>query len=368
MLVLLVTYFSQGVLYSQGSLISQTVLTVLLLFSAFYFVKVVFVSKEKLNLFIKFWTALLLLISLGFILKGNFDTRYVNSFKFVLLNLLPFYAFYHFAKEGVLKRQQLIMVFLCLLPLVVFLFLARNVELKAMQDSDNVVDNTVYLFMGLIPFVFLFRQRIVAVGALIVMWFFIVQGSKRAAVISGAMGILMFFYFQLKIGEKRHRIRNSVIAILMIFGIGYWGVNTFLENEYLKERIEYMMEGDSAGREDLNTIVFNTWYESESIIQNIFGHGYFTSFEVSPNASHNDWLELLSSFGIIGFFVYLGLFYSTVGLIKREEWRLDKKMAFICVISIGLLTTVTSRWYASPFVYSQCLLLPYLIATRNLDD
>ena len=365
MLFLLPTYYAQGVLYPSGGMVGQIILLLFFLISLFYFFKVLFFTKERLPLFIKIWTGLLLLNIIGFFLKGKFDNENISILRSILLNLLPFYAFYYFAQKGILKRQHLIAVLTVLTPLCIVLFIQSNLQLQDLRNREDVVDNTIYLFLGLIPFVFLFKRKVYAIIALLIFWIFIVQSAKRAAVVCGAAGILLFFYYQLKTLNKQYLIRSYFIGIGLIFGISYWGYNYFTENEFLLTRIMQMSEGDTSGRDQLSKAVFFSWYESNNLMVYLFGRGFNTSSEVTTHVSHNDWLEMLAGFGILGFFIYFSIFSIAFKEFLHKNWSFDKKIIFICIIMIGVVTSLTSRWYWSSFAYSQCLLLPYILATRN---
>lgn len=364
MLFLLTAYYAQGFFFSSVPAISQIMLILFFLLSTFYFLKVVFFNKEKLPVFVKFWTGLLLLNIVSFIIKGNFEYENATILRTILLNLLPFYAFYYFAQKGILKRQHLIAVLLVLIPICILKFIESNIRLQDLRNREDVVDNTIYLFLGLIPFVFLFKRKIYAIIVLLIFWFFIVQSAKRAAVVCGAAGILLFFYYQLKTLNKRYLIRNYVVGIGLILGISYWGYKYFTENEFLLTRMKQMSEGDSSGRDQLGKTVFFSWYESDDLMVYLFV-GFNTSSEVTTHVSHNDWLEMLAGFGLLGFFIYFSIFSIAFKEFLHKNWNFDKKIIFICIIMIGVVTSLTSRWYWLSFAYSQCLLLPYILATRN---
>src|SRR5699024_5281229 len=109
MLILVFVYYSQGVLYPNGTLLSSVALISLLLISSLYFILFRIFYRDKLNVFIKAWTGLLVVNIAYFFWDGSL--KYLGEFQAVLLNMLPFYAFYIFADKGVLKRKHLIWFF-----------------------------------------------------------------------------------------------------------------------------------------------------------------------------------------------------------------------------------------------------------------
>ncbi|TYB79042.1 O-antigen ligase family protein [Bizionia myxarmorum] len=363
LLILVLLYYGQGIVYPMGSVLSQASLLILMLASIVYFIKELFLEKLKISLFVKAWTALLLLNVIGFFLKGKFES--FGALQSILLNMLPFYTFHYFSRKDVLTKNNLITLLVLLLPIFIYKFIQSNIELQALKNREDVVDNTIYMFLGLIPFAFLFKRKLFSLITLLVLWIIIVQSSKRAAIICGAYGVLLFYYYQLKTVNKKHQLLNYIFTISVIFGLSYLGYNYLMTNDYILLRLEYMYEGSSSGRDRLNEIVFAAWYESNNYITLLFGNGFATSGDVTINVSHNDWLDLLASFGLLGFGLYATLFYSSLKEIISGNWILNKKVAFMCLMGIGLVTSLTSRWYGSSFGYSQMLLLPYLLATKN---
>ncbi|HRO85694.1 MAG TPA: hypothetical protein PK110_12790 [Niabella sp.] len=237
--------------------------------------------------------------------------------------------------------------------------------LRLEQMKDEVVDNTVYLFIGLLPFVFLFRKKVLSFLFLMIIWFFMIQSAKRAAIICGivALGLIVFEY--LYTSESKSKIKRYIISLFLLFAVGYFGYDLYMQNQYLIERMQSMLEGNSSGRDDLFKILLEVWYQSDSLIRYLFGYGYNASSRYSVHGSHNDWVDMLISFGLLGLSVYFALFGLLFSQIFKKSWSKDKKIMLILVICIVLITSLTSRWYMSSFAYMQILIIPYLLATHK---
>ncbi len=362
MLFFLLVYYSQGILYAKGAVFSQISYVIFISFSFVFFVKVM-LSSLRFSLFIKAWTVLLFINIIGFILKGDYlNYRNIQN---ILLNLLPFYAFYYFSKKGIFTRKHLQIILIFLLPMFIYKFMTTNLALQLLKHRQNVVDNTIYHFLGLIPLAFIFKRKYVSLAILFIIWAYIVQSAKRAAIISGSFGILLFFYYQFRTVNKVFWLFHYLFIVGVIFALSYFGYQYLMANDYILVRLNAMIEGDSAGRDKLSEVVFAHWLESSNPLTHLFGSGFEISGDITDNVSHNDWLELLASFGLLGFTIYLTLFYSAAKEIMFGKWIFQKKIIFTCIIGIALITSMTSRWYGSSFPYSQMLLLPYLLATKN---
>jgi hypothetical protein len=363
-------YFAQGVIYSQGSIIAQAALGLIYLISGNYFVKTLLQKKNK-SFFFKIWTALLILNIVGFVFTADY-TKHLGMFKGVLMSLLTFYPFYYWAQNGNLKRKHLVQFFVVMLPLTIGIFyFNRNAILtEATSDNIEVVNNIAYSFVGLIPFVFLIQQkRLLSIFAIGVLTFFIIQGAKRGAIMVGALGLLSFIYYQMRTVEKKHRFRGYLIIAISIIGLSYFAYDMLLSNEFLMKRLESIGEGQSSGRDIIYANIFNGWYNSDSIMHYIFGFGFAGSMLVSGSGhfAHNDWLELLSNFGLIGFFLYLSLFYSAYMTLRKSKWTIDKKLLFGTIMSMWFLTTLFSMGYTSMGGYVNAMLIGYLMGTPTKD-
>lgn len=363
MLMLIIIYYSQGVLYPMGTILSQTALLLLLAISGAYLVMYIFVVRRSSS-FVRAWTILLMLNLIYFVFDGSL--AHIDSFQAVLLNMLPFYAFFIFAQENILQRRHLIIFFLVLLPLVIVRFVTSYVELQEFRNKEDVVDNTVYMFFGLLPFVFLFKNRIISISILFTILTFIIQSGKRAAFVAGIITLVVYIYFSFKSFKGNQYYFWRILLFLVLFlVVGAWGYNRFLENEFLIYRLTLMLEGDSAGRDLLASQVFDFWYDSDNVFVYLFGHGFQTSEKVTSIGSHNDWLDILASFGIFGFLSYVFLFVFAGKEIFWNDWNYMYKGCFISLILIAFVASLTSRWYWSSFAYSQMLLLPYLVANNS---
>lgn len=167
--------------------------------------------------------------------------------------------------------------------------------------------------------------------------FFIIQGVKRGAIIAGGAGLLFFLYYQLRIIERKNRFRDYIFAIGSIIVLAYFGYDYYQSNEFLVNRMEALSEGSSSGRNIIYANIFNAWYESHNILNILFGFGFGSSLILSGtgNWAHNDWLEGLEGFGLIGVILYLLLFFAALQMIYKKNWSADN--FFIVISSIYMV-------------------------------
>ena len=311
------------------------------------------------------WLIFMVMYIIYFLLYDNFAEY--SILKMVLLNFLPFFPFYYFSQKEILTRKLLIAFFLILLPVLIQKFNQSINQLRLEEMREDVVDNTVYLFIGLLPFVFLFRQKVLSFLFLMIIWFYMIQSAKRAAIICGmvALGLIVFEY--LYASENKSKFKRYFFAVLLLFAVGYFGYDLYQQNQYVIDRMTLMMEGQSSGRDLLIETLTSFWFQSNRLIPYLFGFGYNASSLHSVHVSHNDWVDMLVSFGLMGIVVYFALFRLLFMQVLQKGWTREKKIILILVLCIAIITSLTSRWYWSTFAYMQILILPYLLATYNKE-
>ncbi|WP_286926891.1 O-antigen ligase family protein [Flavobacterium sp. UBA4197] len=366
--LLLAIYFAQGSLYETGSVISQFVLLLVFAISITYLIKSLF-SRDNKNIFYTAWTLLLGLNIVGFVFTADYSLHF-GMFKGILITMLPFYPFYYFAQNGTLKSKHLIYFFLLILPIIISQFYANRYKilLESNMDDENVVNNIAYSFVSLIPYVFLIkRSKIISFAAILLVIYFVILGSKRGAMIVGAVGLLFYIYYQLFAVERKKRLRAFVLGFIGLSVIGYYGYGVFESNEFFMERMESIKEGNSSGRDIIYMNIFNGWYESENFFNVLFGYGFAGSTKLSGSGhlAHNDWLEVLSNFGLVGFFVYLFLFFAAYRCIRNPLLPKDKKILMATISAMFFVTSLFSMGYTNESTYLITIIWAFAVDTRN---
>lgn len=368
--ILLVLYSAQGTLYPSGTFISQSILGLVFVISLIYFIKLSALNVKK-PLFYKAWTLLLILNVFGFIFTGSVENPlHFSLFKGILISLLTFYPFYYLASKELLTSRILVQFFIVILLVTIFQFFKNAQNLMMEQDSDSVVNNLAYAFVGLIPFAFFLRNKLLAYGAVVILMFFIITGAKRGATVSGALGLLLFMYYQLRTVRKKNRMKGYVLSLLGIVGLIYLTINFLETNELLIKRLESLREGDSSGRDLIYANIFNAWYNDDSVIHFLFGYGFAGSITLSGtgNYAHNDWLELLSNFGLLGVSIYLFFFYAGYSSIRNPTWNVNRKIIMLTTLSIWFLITLFSMGYISDGGYIRAILIAFLLGgSKNIN-
>lgn len=368
---LIVVYFLQGSLYASGSIIAKISLFFILFISSIYSLKVLLIKSKK-PIFIIAWFALLVLNIIGFIYESVFSGIYYAQFRNILTAILPFFPFYYFAYKGALLEKHLLHFFIMLVPVAVWGFVVNiNNELaNRISANENIVSNMAYFFVALIPYVFLWgKKRFMSILSLIVLLFFVIQGSKRGAIIIAALQVLIFIYYNFMVFKSDNRIKDIVVAIIGILLIFSFSYNLYLSNEFLIERLSGIGSDGGSGRDVMFLNLWSNWYESNSLINYIFGFGFASTLLYSGVGlfAHNDWFELLTNFGLLGIIIYLWVISSAFYFIIDNKNKKQYRIIMLSIMVMWLLKTFFSMYYTDSITILTSLLLGYLFG-RSFND
>lgn len=367
LLALFVLYFSQGVLIPTGVVGSILLLSIFII--SFAFMLIMTVKKELTNT-IRIWIAFFLIPILSYMINFTFSSKMddinFSIFRQILINFLPFFPAYFFAKKGILTKNNLILFLLVLLPILSVNFINSLSTLQFERGKEDIVSNAIYPVIGLLPFAFLINRRIIKFGIIVFISFLALQSNKRAAIIICIIALGFFVYQNIYLSSYKNKFWTYAFAFFFSIGILYYAYDLYQQDPFLQLRIELMLEGNSSGRDDIIKGMFNSWYQSDRFINYLFGLGFNSTYyySASGNVSHNDWLDVLTSYGLVGFFIYSALWISLVKNAFSNDWNKPKKLNYILILIIAFLSSMVFRWYVSPFPFMNTLLLPYLLATK----
>lgn len=364
---LIVVYFAQGSVYATGSVIAKLSLLLIVIISCIYLTKSLLIKSKK-EIFYYSLISLIFLNIFGFMIAGYFDEISFSQLKDILTALLPFFPFYYFAYKGDLSKNNLLWFFVISVPIVIIDFYntRSGILSERLSDNENVVTNTAYMFTALIPYIFLWgKNKFFSIFSLILLLFFVIQGAKRGALIVGVMGTLVFVYYQLIIIEPRNRLKGFSLTlvgvVLLIVSLYYF----YVSNDYLVQRFQEIDGG--SGRDVIFLNLLNNWVGSNNIINYLFGFGFMSTIQYSGtgNLAHNDWLELLTNFGLLGIFIYLFLFYGALRLVFGGKLDKEDKLILLAIICMWFLTTFFSMYYTSISTVFYIILIGYFFGMHQ---
>lgn len=365
LIVCLILYFSQGPILPTTSQISKLILICIILISVYYALKVITLNIRQ-STFIWTWLLLISLNIFGYLLTIEYGEPNFGQIKTILIVTLPFYPFYYLSLKKLLKPSHLKFIFLTMIIVSILQFYYSIEEIRAIRDKENIVNNVSYYFVMLLPYIFLFRRKILAYVSLFIILFFVIQSAKRGALIVSLAATVVFIYYQIFTNSSKRIVRNLVIATIGLSCIFIYLYRLFLKNEFLVSRLNQIDEGGS-GRSTIYSNLLSSWYNSDSIFNFIFGYGFRSSVDHSGtgNLAHNDWLEILINFGILGFLAYLSVLLSLVFCLFNKTIKREYKIILFSIILIWLLISFFSMFYTSMISVFLVILLAFILGDKE---
>jgi O-antigen ligase len=369
---LFAAYYGLNCLFIGGSVLSQICVVSSIVFSGIYFVKTLLQDENKSLLYYA-WTLMIILNIVGFCADPDLsEGPERDMIKNILAGMLTFYPFYYFAGKGLLKARHLTVFLVIMIPVLIILFFTVKSDFAFLWDVDEseVVNNVAYSFAGFIPFVFLIKKnKILSGGLMVVLIFFIMYGAKRGAILTGMIGLAMYFYYLMITIEKNNRLAGYLTAFIIVAAIVAFSYEFMARNDFLVGRLSDMMDGDTSNRNFIYKSIVDTWYNSDSILKLVFGYGFAASVKIAGIYAHNDWLELLSNFGLLGIFAYMNLFRAAARCSLNKIWAVDKRILMITVTLMWFLISMVSMAYTDQGFFMQAILLGYITGSKvpNLE-
>jgi len=146
--------------------------------------------------------------------------------------------------------------------------------------------------------------------------YFVIFGAKRGNIVS----MIIPFYLLFRAKSRLKSFSSEVIAIIGFAALAVFAYYTMIGSDYLMGRIEKTIEGDSSGRDVIYATALDTWLNGEHSYNLFLGAGTDATMHLMGVRAHNDWLEILVDFGLLGAVFYLAFF---VCLLKTA-WRNKK--------------------------------------------
>lgn len=339
-ILLFTIYYLQGILYPNGSLLSQSVLVIIALMGI---PGVVRVLSKRMNVgcvkMMLLFTALItitFLVSPKVVVGRKFEAIGMVStfgqFKTSLVFCMGFFIGIYAGKHKIPDRAILISaIIVTVLNIIDFLYKQQLLT----DGRSGATINVAYQFIGALPLLaLLFRKyKFTTLALLCVYVIFIVLGAKRGAIVCLIVAVFYSFYWFVK--SFKVTPRKIVAGLFILMALLGLGIHQYSTNDYLQDRMDTMERKGIGGREIGYATMTNNWIKNPDITEQMFGKGTAQTVTVWGNYGHNDWLELLIDNGVLGVTIYALLFLSFMVYTRRIS-RVDPY--YYLAASLCLLT------------------------------
>lgn len=348
--------FSNEVNGSNGSLVTYSIILMLLFSTITVILHKKNILMNKLSKKLTILMIFIYMISLCYAVIYPFGSRY--TYGSIILPLFVFYFTsiysYYFKDDNIITW---IMTFLAIMLSYYFI----NNYYNNMMYNAEMQNNGSYAILYLTPFMLCHKNKAVKISSIIMVAIVVMLSLKRGGFFALMGGILIYLYIsQFKIKEQKFKIIS--VFIVLIVGIILTYLITYMNNTILSgllfERMEETTADGGSGRIDIYKYFIGRISDS-SILNLIFGRGYLGSTRTGGMSltCHNDILEMIIDYGIIGLILYLSFVISLIKLCKKMIRNKHKYApAMGASIVIFLINSMVSHiiiypWYLIEFSF-----------------
>ena len=284
----------------------------------------------------------------------------------ILFGLSSFLMFAYLGRCGVLTPKFF------LLTTGLFLFASvlnfQNYSLAASNSAvdfneDYFTNNASVLFLYLLPCLIFVKNNVVRLIMLLICMFFLIAGVKRGNILAAIIPIFLILIDTYKSTKKS--TWKTLWVIISVCVIAFLAKKWILDNEYFLLRFEDTIEGGSSNRDQLYAAAWSLWRDSHSLVEIMFGHGFDGTITHMPGnlRAHNDWLEILVNYGLLGVVMYFLIF---VGFIKSMIKSSSEKtrIVLLSVILIWIFKSCYSMGFSDEYI----ALLAIPVGAALFDD
>lgn len=266
----------------------------------------------------------------------NYFSQFVSMSLWIYIYLFFFTYFSKYNYNHSLKR------FIYFFTIYFFsLFLYNYITITQHGITFSMIES--YFCIMMLPFILLIDKHKIL---LLIIFIAVILAGKRTGTIAL---ILTYVYYQFL---SHHNLSGKVKAILTIIVISlivYFTASLFFEEQFLRliDRFMNIKDDGGSGRDQLFADVLNLIQQSPSN-EYLFGHGYNSVIQKLDFSAHNDFLEVLYDYGLLGFILYLSIYISLVIKIKKIKHNRKLRNATIISVLLFLITSLSSHLILFP--------------------
>lgn len=259
------------------------------------------------------------------------------AFSFWWLIVYNFSTFYCLKYYRSFKLFNIIIYALFIVYVLVNLY--SRFIIRVSFERDNAVTGYVYYVLIFLPFIMLISKKLwrtVFLGILLIMT---ITSFKRGAIITLPMMLIVYFYLKSKLqNNMRSFLKNIIVFVLILLPILM--IVDSKSNNFLSSRFQSEELKGGSGRDVLYETAIHSIMDRD-FATFVIGTGSGSSVKLLGTGAHNEWLEILFSFGFIGIILYVSFFASLIAKFRylkriKSEYSPHFAMVIVYIFMVGL--------------------------------
>lgn len=288
----------------------------------------------------------------------------------IILPLLLFFFSYKVTTN--IDNIPLFLTGISILTLALAFYFLWNYQNNALYDVEkaNLASYTVLMFL---PFLLCFKNNIVRIVSIIFVFIIILLSLKRGGFFAMILGLMVYYWVMRYIKTDKSNNYFALLFFLIVCAGFYFLFARFDETSegLMLARLEEMSETGGSGR---LAIYQDKWQEivNSNPLSLIFGHGWCATARAGKTiglTAHNDILEIIYDFGLVGLVLFVCVLVSIYKLFKElvdDKSRLAAPMGASMGILLVLIC-VSHIWIYSQFLSIFALFWGFVLAAKDND-
>lgn len=273
--------------------------------------------------------------------------------------VLPALAMYYLSRSGQISYRILVYFFYLMFFASIIAFFYETVT-TMIEKNQEITSNESYRFVYIMPFVVILKGKIKILLLWIIAITITLLSAKRGAILGLSIECIAYYWWCF--WSSRHKF-SFFLGIIVICIVSGHIIYEYYQNDlYFQVRVESTLEGKTSGRDVLVSKLINHFLKAD-MREVIVGAGFAQTFAIAGNYAHNDWIEFLIDFGLIGFCVYLSFYLALLYTINNSRNAINKGL---WMIFIALLpSTFYSMVFFSESTSMCFVFLGYILGYRD---
>ena len=290
-------------------------------------------------------------------LYGNPDMALLKQIVFIVFWEAMLILFYLLScnDNNTIYECKLFYIIL-LVPITILVLFSNTLRGSLSYGITRTGNNLFFYILATLPWLMTSRDRLFRLICVLFVLVMSVLTLKRSAMIISVINVIIFVfsnYYDRKGNEKKSVLLGTVTIVI---GLGLLFMANDIGGGVAKERIDNIEEDEGSGRIERYEDVLRLIRDEGNVGAIIFGHGYRTvETELGESASaHNDFLEVMYDYGVVGLFLFLLIHFA---LIKRililrrigSSYYEGYMMSYVIFLMMGMVSHLVI--YPTYFVF-----------------
>lgn len=265
--------------------------------------------------------------------------------------------------------------FIFIIGFVVLFGLAFYINLKYMNyreieiGEEMVVTNLVFWCLCATPFFFIVSRRWLQMVLLLLAIIIVLLTYKRSANI--CMGLIVFFYF-IHLRKTTKRNLSSSFMVLLGILVGFFVISNYFSNAFsgVRYRMSTIQSTQGTGRIPIYHAVINV-LKTNDFIDWFLGRGAGSIRITRHTNAHNDALQMLFEFGIVGLVLYIVLLWNIIKRTRilrriKSSYYFGYLVSLVIFVVLGFVSNLVVFYSYFSFICAYWGLAEYEITQNNL--